>query len=163
MLRSIELLDEAMRLWLQVGEAPAGRDERPSRPSGLSMRLQVGRPRLGRASARSKPSGDVAVLGWRGPSELLRVEGCRSQGKGKLGELWGSPPPFSNDRTLRVTPRGKRAVFKKKKKERPRTPTRERCERATLTTTDLSKKMEYEQIHHILLINFDIHHEALQN
>ena len=53
--------------------------------------------------------------GWRGrPSELLRVEGCRSQEKGKLGELWGSPPPFSNDRTLRVTPRGKRAVFKKK-------------------------------------------------
>ena len=31
--------------------------------------------------------------------------------------MWESPPPFSNDRTLRVTPRGKRAVFKKKKKK----------------------------------------------
>ena len=40
---------------------------------------------------------------------------CVVAGKGKVGGIGGgSPPPFSNDRTLRVTPRGKRAVFKKR-------------------------------------------------
>ena len=46
------------------------------------------------------------------PADCCVLRG-RSQGKGQLGELWGRPPPISNDRTLRVISRGERAVSKK--------------------------------------------------
>ena len=62
----------------------------------------------------------------------------RGQSGGKVGwRLVLEAPTFlQTDLTRRVNP----AVSAQceKKKERPRTPTRERCERATLATTDLS-------------------------
>ena len=70
-------------------------------------------------------------------------------------DWWERPPPFSKQTCLDGVNPAVSAQCEEKK-ERPRTPTRERCERPTLTTTDLSKSgviFEYRSDNHVPLVS----------
>ena len=131
------------------GQVAQGR-EGPGTPSGVEGQVaRLGSLRVGQVSVlwaglargREGPSapsgtkGQVAMLGSLGvldkclSGEKVPERGVRSGGKGRMGIGGGDPhlSPLRPD--LAGESRGKRAV--RKKRERPDTPTRERCERAT--------------------------------